>query len=129
MGTGSFTQSGGTNSATAPILLGVNPGSNGTYNLSGSGLLSAFQEAVGYSGTGIFTQSGGTHAVSVLVLGYGTSGSGTYNLSGSGLLSNSGGQLIGFSGSGSFMQSGGTNMVFDGPCTWATALAATGPIT
>ena len=39
-GTGIFTQTGGTNSVSA-LVLGNNAGDSGTYNLSGSGLLSA----------------------------------------------------------------------------------------
>ena len=42
--TGSFTQSGGTNSVSNNLYLGYNAGSSGTYNLSGSGLLSAANE-------------------------------------------------------------------------------------
>ena len=59
LGTGKCHAVGRTNSATAPILLGVNPGSNGTYNLSGSGLLSGFhfRKAVGYSAEPAFSRS------------------------------------------------------------------------
>ena len=93
-GTGTFTQSGGTNNlgsfGTSGLYLGYNAGSSGSYNLSGSGVLSAYDEYVGYSGTGTFTQSGGTNNVTV-ACGFTsatTSGSsGSYNLSGSGLLS------------------------------------------
>ena len=87
-GTGSFTQSGGTNSISSnSFYLGYNAGSSGTYSLSG-GQLSASYEYVGYSGTGTFTQSGGTNSISYyLYLGYNAGGSGTYSLSGSGQLS------------------------------------------
>ena len=37
---------------------------SGTYNLSGSGSLTALNEYVGYSGSGSFTHSGGTNSVS-----------------------------------------------------------------
>jgi autotransporter-associated beta strand protein len=109
-GTGIFTQSGGTNSIGGTLWLGNNPGGSGTYNLSGSGLLSAAYEEIGFSGgAGSFTQSGGTHSVSgELFLGPQPGSSGTYNLSGSGLLS-ADIEFIGFSGSGAFNQSGGTN--------------------
>jgi len=115
-GTGSFTQSGGTNS---PDIVGVgsNPGSNGSYILSGSGLLTVLDgEVVGAFGTGSFTQSGGTNSLQSsdfeLAGGTGVSGSyGSYNLSGSGLLSDAAEEIIGGSGSGSFTQSGGTNSV------------------
>ena len=62
-GTGTFTQSGGTNADANCLYLGYNSGSNGTYSLSG-GYLSAYYTCVGYSGSGTFTQSGGTNAVS-----------------------------------------------------------------
>ena len=91
-GSGTFTQSGGTNtsynSSGLYLYLGYNPGDSGTYNLSGSGLLSASTEYLGYAGKGFFTQSGGTNTInSFLYLGYNAGGSGTYNLSGSGRLS------------------------------------------
>ncbi|MGO9112862.1 MAG: beta strand repeat-containing protein [Thermoguttaceae bacterium] len=126
-GTGSFSQSGGTNSLLPSYLLldgnyienagtglyvGNAFGSSGTYALTGSGLLNASLTNVyiGYSGSGSFTQSGGTHTVFALYLGYNVGSSGTYALSGSGLLNASpGNEYIGYSGSGSFVQSGGTN--------------------
>ena len=93
-GTGTFTQSGGTNdvsSTNAAIYLGGSLGgspiSSGNYNLSGSGFLAAYNEYVGYVGTGSFMQSGGTNKVgSTLSLG-GFIASGTYNLSSSAVLS------------------------------------------
>ena len=45
-GTGNFTQSGGTNSVSSDVNIGINFGS-GTYSLSGSGLLSAARENIG----------------------------------------------------------------------------------
>ena len=54
-------RSGGTNSIGNALYLGNNAGDSGTYNLSGSGQVSAYYEYVGYSGTGTFTQSGGTN--------------------------------------------------------------------
>ena len=113
-GAGNFTQSGGTSSAASTLIvgelgtgvfaplgrsqyrvrqlyLGDLSGSSGTYNLSGSGLLSVSSSAyeyIGHSGSGIFTQSGGTNlAGDNLYLGYTPSGSGTYNLSGGSLSS------------------------------------------
>jgi fibronectin-binding autotransporter adhesin len=131
-----FTQSGGTNAVSSQLYLGYETG-GGTYNLAGSGLLTAPSEFVGFAAPSYFTQSGGTNAVS-LSLTVGCSGSsGTYSLSGSGLLTSpdeyigtvltlgqsggtgsfiqSGGtnsapyQYIGYSGTGSFTQSGGSN--------------------
>ena len=80
-GTGAFSQSGGTNAvpnnnplpggSTSCLYMGYNPGSTGTYSLSGTGLLSVTGtgpapngEFVGFSGAGAFTQSGGTNAIS-----------------------------------------------------------------
>ncbi|MGA9041696.1 MAG: hypothetical protein WB421_14285, partial [Terriglobales bacterium] len=79
-GTGTFNQTGGTNTVTSVLNLGNYTGINGTYNLSGSGVLSALSEVVGNGGPGIFNQTGGTN----MVTGTGASpfvlGSGTYNL-------------------------------------------------
>ena len=102
-------------------LLGCNSGSSGTYTLSGSGLLSAPYEYVGYSGTGTFTQSGGTNSISGgtanvpsgLYVGYATGSSGSYSLTGSGLLSIPC-EYVGFSGAGTFTQSGGTSIIAGG---------------
>jgi autotransporter-associated beta strand protein len=82
-GTGVFTHSAGSNTLSR-LYLGDETGSRGTYNLSGSGILSTTDVMkVGHSGTGIFTQSGGTHTVSTaLYLGYYAGSSGTYNLNG-----------------------------------------------
>ena len=115
-GTGSFTQSGGTNSVPYPNSLYVaqDGGSSGSYNLSGKGLLSPETEYIGQGGTGSFTQSGGTNAIysssAGLYRGY-AQGSGSYNLGGTGLLSVAGYEYIGYPGTGSFTQCGGTNAV------------------
>ena len=66
-GFGSFTQTGGTNSALY-FELGVYGGGSGAYNLSSSGLLSAQYEYLGEEGTATFTQSGGINRCSVLDL-------------------------------------------------------------
>ena len=109
--TGKLTQSGGTNTISNTLYLNSGSGSNGTYSLSGFGLLSAQSELVGYSGTGNFTQSGGTNAISgTLYLGDGSQNTGTYNLSGSGRVS-APIEYIGYWGTGNFTQSGGTNAV------------------
>ncbi len=114
-GSGSFTQSGGTNTFSTGYL-GFITGDSGSYNLSGSGALSSNVDYVGYSGSGSLTQSGGTNTVtSALYLGYKTFSSGSYTLSGSGLLGASDEYIgIGNVGAfGSFTQSGGTNSVGD----------------
>ena len=89
-GTGTFTQTGGTNSVLWRLYLGYIFGISGTYNLSADGpsSLSAYPEYIGYYGAGSFTQTGGNHTVfSGLYLGYNSGSSGTYDLSGNGLLS------------------------------------------
>ena len=69
-GTGTFSQSGGTNNVGnygymgVGLYLGYNLGSSGNYNLSGSGVLATYTEYVGYSGTGAFSQTGGTNNIS-----------------------------------------------------------------
>ena len=112
--TGTFRQSGGTNSISGHgLFLGYNPGSSGSYNLGGSGLLhSGGTECVGYSGMGTFTQSGGVNSTNVnasglLCLGYNTGSSGNYSLI-SGQFSG-GTEYVGYSGTGIFSQSGGGN--------------------
>ena len=114
-------QSGGTNSVSSgqsasALYLGFNAGDNGTYNLSGSGLLSVgFEEYIGDNGTGSFTQSGGTHTVSsFMILGNNAGGSGSYLLNSGLLYVGVGGNAnedIGNSGSGSFTQMDGNHMV------------------
>ena len=92
-GTGSFTQSGGTNAAASLYVSGA----GGTYNLSGSGLLSvsSTEAVLGAAspfpgGAATWQQTGGTN-----VAGYVNLGGGRYVLSG-GLLELSGGlQLAG----------------------------------
>ncbi len=124
VGSGAFTQSGGTNNIpaesifTTQLMLGEVGGSTGSYVLSQSGVLTASgHEIIGGSGTGNFTQSGGintltgTNGTSQLILAQSTSSStGTYTLSGTGQLT-APSESIGQSGSGVFTQSGGSNTV------------------
>ena len=108
-GTGTFTQTGGTNSINGSLTLGVSAADNGTYNLSGNGILSAPTAYVGYSGRGAFMQSGGINNItSYFYLGYNSGSSGTYNQSG-GL--NTSRVYVGYNAgsSGTYNQSGGTN--------------------
>ena len=118
LGTGTFTQTGGTNTITGEgengtLSLGNSLGASGTYNLgggTGSPLLSAQTEYIGNFGSGAFNQTGGTHAVGGdLYLGLQIGSSGAYNLSGGSLSATN--QYIGGYGSGAFTQSGGTNTV------------------
>ncbi len=104
--TGLFKQSGGTNTASC-LHLGNAAGSQGTYELSGTGQLSATSyEYVGYWGTGRFTQMGGTNAFRFsLSLAEHAGSRGTYYLS-EGQLSG-GGVYVGRAGTGTFTQTGG----------------------
>ena len=116
-GTGSFTQSGGTNTidGAAPndnFYLGgaweSGGVSSGSYLLSGSGQLNVNTAMyVGYSGLGSFTQSGGINNISgsnTLTLGYNTGSSGTYTLSGGTTVV---GQVFGGAGTSVFNFNGG----------------------
>jgi hypothetical protein len=84
-GSGSFVQTGGTNTTNGgySLYLGYNSGVNGTYNLSGTGSLSVTgSEYIGYSGTGGFVQTGGTNNASNLTIGNSPTSFGKYTLSG-----------------------------------------------
>ncbi len=124
-GTGTFTQSGGTQDLSVnldELDLGLNHSGSGALNLTDSGLLSVYTERVGYSGSGSFTQSGGTHAVSgSLVLAKSANSSGIYNLKG-GLLLLSGSGLTKGSGNASFNFSGGT---FEAGSSFSTSIPIT----
>ena len=110
-GMGTFMQSGGINALSwANLYLGSQAGSSGTYELSGTGQLSAYYVVIGDYGTGTFTQSGGTNTAN-LILGGKPGSNGTYNLSGTGQLSADAYEYIGQSGTGTFTQTGGTNTV------------------
>jgi hypothetical protein len=113
-GTGGVQLSNGTHTVTFGLTLGVNATGNGSYNLGGTGSLTADFETIGFDGTGSFIQTGGTHAVtgSDLVLGFNATGKGTYDLSGSGSLTAIS-EFIGASGTGDFTQSDGTHTVSD----------------
>ena len=59
-GTGSITQTGGTNSATTALYLGYNPGGSGSYNLDGGLLLIGSGGITQGSGDAAFNFGGGT---------------------------------------------------------------------
>ena len=134
-GSGSFVQTGGTNSSPFGFYLGDLGGVSGSYNLSGKGVLSMPFESLGFHGTGSFTQSGGLNAVTgpsqaesiglassgsytqsggtnsvvnQLYVGSLAGGTGSYALSGSGLLA-AAFEFVGDGGIGSFTQTGGVN--------------------
>jgi autotransporter-associated beta strand protein len=116
-GTGSFTQSGGTNSLPAGGLsLYVGYGRSGSYTLSGSGYISALSEQVGYATSGSFNQSGGTNTVvQGVLIGTDSGATGTYTLSAGTLIPYY--VVAGYSGSGTFLQSGGMNNMMAGSGT------------
>ena len=117
MSGGTFTQTGGTNSALSGLLVGDFTGSSGSYSLGGSGYLisgsslAASSQYIGFAGSGTFSQTGGTNALvsnTSLYVGTFPGISGSYSLSG-GLLLATSNEFVGVSGSGAFTQSSGTN--------------------
>jgi T5SS/PEP-CTERM-associated repeat protein len=131
-GSGAFVQSAGNNSVAGVanseyvangLLLGANSNGKGTYTLSGTGVLSAGMEGVGYAGTGTFTQTGGTNTLptnylnSCIYLGYNAGATGIYNLSGTGQIVATNNytwatvEYIGYSGTGVFNQTAGSNLM------------------
>jgi hypothetical protein len=118
--TGHYIQSGGTHTANGGLILGLEAGSTGTYELS-DGALSAQNERIGIFGTGTFTQTGGTHELTgvegTFMLGTYEGGTGTYNLQDGVFIINRnieegdfpGDEEIGYSGDGYFNQTGGTH--------------------
>jgi hypothetical protein len=103
------------------LIVGVNPGASGTYNLSDSGSLTVIgPEYLGYQGgAGTFNQTGGNHSVGgVLTIGANPASTAIYNLSGgnlsasvanNGTLNQSGGVFNGtLNNYGAFNYGGGT---------------------
>ncbi len=113
-----YNQTAGNNTVTNTLSLGTAGAAQaeGTYQLSGTGLLIAGFEVVGASGANIngtssqILQSGGTNNVSnTLKVGDGSGTLGLYVLSNTGSLNVAGNESIGTSGNGTFTQTGGTN--------------------
>jgi fibronectin-binding autotransporter adhesin len=108
LGTGTFIQSGGTNTTPDLYIGGGADGGNGTYTLSG-GLLSVTNLEILASATiGAFLQSGGTNSVQgglCLTSPYITDGTGTYQLNGGMLVTSS---ILGGAGTPIFEFGGGT---------------------
>jgi autotransporter-associated beta strand protein len=109
-GTGSFAQTGGSNSGV--LYLGYNAGDNGTYGMSGSAGVSMPRQYIGYSGIGVFTHYGtgdnssNNSGNGGIFLGYNAGSSGTY------ILGTAGGLYfdnlyVGYSGAGTLTQSSG----------------------
>ncbi len=111
--TGTFLQSGGTNTILGQLRIGDGYGATGTYDLSDTGIVDAGAEFIGYYGNGVFYQSGGTNGVDrQLLIGRSTTGDGSYQLSGDGYLV-AYQEVVGVEGKGRFIQSGGTNDIYD----------------
>jgi len=105
-GTGTFNQSGGTNSAGSLLL----EESGATYRLSGSGVLSGTGESVGHDGNALFQQTGGQNISTVVTIGSG----GRYQMSGGTLQLNGGLQNLGvldFSNSASVVNLSANNIL------------------
>ena len=85
-GTGTFVQTGGTVAMTSPanwIAVGYKAGSEGDYELSGTGEVSSYGMIVGNCGTGAFTQTGGAVTLTdELQIGNGSNSHGTYDMTG-----------------------------------------------
>jgi len=83
-GSAVFEHSRGLHAVNSVLRLGDNVGSSGTYNLSGSAVVSSFVSSVGWRGKAVFNQSGGSHTVlgGYLAMGEHSGAVGTYNLSG-----------------------------------------------
>lgn len=133
-GTGVLNQTGGVHNVLNESLhLGVGPTGNGTYNLSGTGVLNVAKSTVvgmRYEARGTFDQTGGTHTTSKVLVGT----IGTYRLAG-GVLNT--GSVENF---GTFHISGGTlntpsidnrgmmNVVISGSQSLGTALDNRGTV-
>ena len=122
-GSGSYTQSGGANTAGIWVDVGVFGGAIGAYNQSGGSLTTA-SLYVGDIGIGTFNQSGaavtsvnGVAAGNGLYVGYNTAGNGTYILGDSATLTAATTEYIGYNGTGVFNQSGGINTVLNNRAT------------
>lgn len=113
IGTGVFTQSGGTNTVTNDLMVGYGGTGSGSYTLSGGSLAVNRDEWIGHSGIGVFSQTGGTHSVTEdLWLGSLSTGSGTYTLNDGTLVV--GGGIKNGQGSGRLNIDGGTLAVAGG---------------
>lgn len=126
-GYGFFVQTGGTHNVFFELRLGCSSGladGTGSYELSGTGALSAAYEHVGYDSHGCFRQDSGTNTVSHdLCVGNQAGSDGTYTLNGGYLQADA--EWIGQGGTGCFAQAGGTNTAttalilgFDGQGTY-----------
>lgn len=107
---GILNQGGFTNTVGNFLFMGFNPGASGTYNLGGTGSLTALVEFIGFQGSAAFNQTGGTNTATWQFATSFVGGSNsTYNLSGGNLVGNL--EVIGNGGYGVFNQTGGNNTV------------------
>jgi hypothetical protein len=119
-----FTQNGGLDSVGSSLLVSSQPGSSGSYSLSGGTLASGFGEFVGDAGTASFTQTGGANSAAILEIAFVAGSSASYSLATGASLSIANTEGIGYSGSASFVQSGGASTA--GTVFVATNAGATG---
>jgi fibronectin-binding autotransporter adhesin len=106
-GTGTFSQSGGSNvlGSSGLLHIGYLAGSSGSYTLSGgSSLSTSGSEIIGENGAGSFTQINGVNTANSLVIGAATASNGNYSLSGGTLI---GPITVGGGGTGVLSVSGG----------------------
>ncbi len=113
-GTGTFTQSGGSNTINAGVIggfdIGAFAGSTGTYNLDGGTLVSLKSEYIGDSGVGNFNQTAGSNLIgggSDLYIGFSTGGRGVYTLGSGSLTAGDGNEYIGYNATGDVLHFGG----------------------
>jgi autotransporter-associated beta strand protein len=117
-GTGSFAHSAGNDTIEGSLYVAYQPGSSGTYEMSGTAQLKkktgsiGYSGYVGYGGVGVFNQTGGNadECYRLKIGGYYT-GHGTYNLSGPSTLTVANDEYVGDFGTGIFNQSAGTHTV------------------
>ncbi len=105
-GSGSYSLSAGSNTASTALYVGELAGSIGTAAITQTGYLKTATLGVGESGTGSLTQSGGAATATSLYVGMNATGNGAYNMSGGSLSAAT--QYVGYTGTGSFTNSGGT---------------------
>jgi hypothetical protein len=108
-GTGTFSQSGGSNTART-LAIAVVPGATGTYTLSG-GVLTSTNTIVGNGGVGTFIQTGGIHTPAEFFVGGSGTGRGTYSMTNGALLVTDKAFIAMLGGPGTFNQSGGTTTI------------------
>jgi hypothetical protein len=130
IGSGTFHQTGGTNSLTGGYLDLDASGPASTYTLSGGSLVANNQtrEYLGFFGVANFNQTGGIHLLtgqSSLSLGEGYYGTGNYTLNSDATLGASNSyEYVGASGLGNFNQDGGVNSLTGG----MLEVGASGPV-